>query len=416
MANAEQRAAAAGLSIVEWDVETDETFRRQLPSVSVNDAARRYARDNGMFYSSAARGFFVITSHSMIVEAFNNPELFSSREGTHLFLREPIAHRPLPMQMDPPEHTKVRMLLAPFFTPARVQGKYKAEALKMSRDIIKRVAAQGACDAISDLGEPIATAITLNNMGVSPALADELKNAVKLRARPSTVGQEKSDYRKGVATIKEVFMDILAQRRRQLCNDIPSALLQAKIDGAPLDDDLILNLCCTVFAAGVHTSSTQLGFIYYYLARDPSLRQRIVREPASIPRAIEEFLRYESSAVLNGRVVTRDAWFHGVQLEAGDRVMLALSAGNRDAAVFADPDRIDFDRQTRQHLSLGSGPHRCIGSYQARMIMQIALEEWHRNIPEYTLGDMSGVTYELSANGRMSAVPLVFKPRQIEWS
>jgi cytochrome P450 len=116
--------------------------------------------------------------------------------------------------------------------------------------------------------------------------------------------------------------------------------------------------------------------------------------------------------VLAGRVATRDVLFHGVQLAAGDRVIFALSAGNRDPAVFEDPDRIDFDRSNKQQLSLGSGPHRCIGSYQARMIMQIALEEWHRDIPHYALGDMSGITYELSANGRMSAVPLVFEPQR----
>lgn len=412
MMNAEQRARAAGLEIVDWDVELSDEFNRQLPSISVNNAARRYSGDKGMFYSNAARGFFVVTSHAMITEALNDAGLFSSREGTHLFLREPLAHRPLPMQMDPPEHTRIRKLLAPFFTPTRVTGKYKEEARAMSRAIINRVAAQGKCDAIADLGEPIAAAITLNNMGVSPHLVEELKGAVKGRSRPSTVGENKETYQKGVATIRDVFVDILAERRRQPAEDIPSALLQAEIDGEPLDDDDILNLCCTVFAAGVHTSSIQLGFVFYYLARDPALRQRIIDDPAVIPTVIEEFLRYESSAVLAGRVVTRNEMFHGVPLETGDRVVLALSAGNRDPAVFDDPDRIDFDRhpkQARLHLSLGGGPHRCIGSYQARMIMQIALEDWHQSIPDYALGDMSEVTYELSANGRMSAVPLVFK-------
>lgn len=411
MNDAAQRATDAGLSVVEWDIELGEEFRRQLPSVSVNNAARQYAGDKGMFYSSAARGFFVVTSHAMIKQVLNDWELFSSREGTHLFLREPMAHRPLPMQMDPPEHTKVRRLLAPFFTPTRVEGKYRDEARSITRSILDRIVSAGTCEAISEVGEPIAAAITLNNMGVSPSLADELKGAVKLRSKPSTVGTEKADYQKGVATIRDVFLDILEKRRQEPAEDIPSALLAAKIDDQPLDDNMILNLCCTAFAAGVHTSSTQLGFVFYYLARDPALRRRIVDDPACIPQAIEEFLRYESSAVLGGRVATREAVFHGVQLKPGDRVVTANIAGNRDPAVFKDPDRIDFDRKTNQHLSLGAGPHRCIGSYQARMILQIALEEWHTRIPEYALGDMSKVNYELSANGRMSEVPLVFNPQ-----
>ncbi|SEI53754.1 cytochrome P450 [Pseudomonas sp. NFACC07-1] len=413
MNDAEQRARDAGLSVVDWDLELDERFRRQLPSVSAAQA-REYSGDKGLFYSSAARGFFVLTSHAMISEALKDWELFSSLGGTFLYLRESPAHRPLPMQMDPPDHTKVRALLAPFFTPQRVQGRYKEEAVALAREIIERVAKLGACDAMSELAEPIATAITLNNMGVSPSLASELTQAVKARSNPSTVGQDKKTYEQGVFTIRDVFLDILAKRRIERADDIPSALLDARIDGEPLADDTILNLCCTAFSAGVHTTSTQMGFAFYYLASKPELRRQIVEDPSCIPMAIEEFLRYESSAVMGGRTVTRSTMFHGVQLEAGDRVMLLHLAANRDPEVFADPDRIDFNRKPNPHLSLGGGPHRCIGSFQARMIMQTLLEEWHRAIPDYSLGDMSNVTYEMAVTGRMSAVPLQFAPRAIQ--
>ena len=171
MTDAEQRAREAGLEVVNWDIELDERFRHQSPTVSVNEAARLYSRDRGMFFSSAARGFFVLTKYDYVTEAFSDAALYCSSKGTHLFLHEPMAHRPLPMELDPPEHTKVRHLLAPFFTPSRVQGKYKDEARNLAIKIISEVAAKGSCDAIEDLGEPIAAAITLNNMGVDPALA-----------------------------------------------------------------------------------------------------------------------------------------------------------------------------------------------------------------------------------------------------
>lgn len=414
MNNAEQRARDAGLSVVDWDLELDEKFRRQLPSVSAGQAMREYSRDKGIFYSSAARGFFVVTSHAMVSEALKDWELFSSLGGTFLYLRDAPAHRPLPMQMDPPDHTKVRALLAPFFTPQRVQGRFKEEAVALAREIIERVATRGSCDAISDLVEPIATAITLNNMGVSPSLAGELIKAVKARSNPSTVGQDKKTYEHGVFIIRDVFLDILAKRRIERADDIPSALLDARIDGEPLADDVILNLCCTAFAAGVHTTSTQMGFTFYYLASKPELRRQIIENPACIPTAIDEFMRYESSAVMGGRTVTRPTMFHGVQLEAGDRVMLLNLAANRDPEVFENPEHIDFNRKPNPHLSFGSGPHRCIGSFQGRMIMQTVLEEWHRAIPDYSLGDMSEVTYEMAVTGRMSAVPLEFTARPIQ--
>lgn len=414
MNNAEQRARDAGLWVVDWDLELDDRFRRQLPSVSAEQAVREYSRDKGMFYSGAARGFFVITSHAMISEALKDWELFSSLGGHFLYLRESPAHRPLPMQMDPPDHTKVRALLAPFFTPQRVQGRFKEEAVMLAREIIERVATLGACDAISELAEPIATAITLNNMGVSPSLAGELTQAVKARSNPSTVGQDKKTYEQGVFTIRDVFLDILSKRRVERADDIPSALLDARIDGQPLADDTILNLCCTAFAAGVHTTSTQMGFAFYYLASQPELRRQIVENPGCIPMVIEEFLRYESSAVMGGRTVTRPTVFHGVQLEAGDRIMLFNLAANRDPAVFENPERIDFNRKPNPHLSLGGGPHRCPGSFQARMIMHTLLEEWHRAIPDYSLGDISDVTFEMAVTGRMSAVPLEFAPRTLQ--
>ena len=416
MTDAEQRALEAGLKVVHWDIELDEQFRHQPPTFSVIEAARQYAGDKGMFYSNAARGFFVPTKYDMLKEILNDAETFCSSKGSHVYLHEPMAHRPMPMEMDPPEHTEVRQMLAPFFTPQRVSGKYNEEARVLARQIIKRLAPLGGCDAIRDLGEPIAAAITLNNMGVPPELAETLKGAVKQRSRPKTVEADKAaDYRKGVNTISELFVDILAKRREKRAEDIPSALLDATINGKPLADDLILNLCCTVFSAGVHTTSIQLGFAFYNLARNPALIKRIVDEPKLISRAIEELMRYESSAVMLGRTVAKDVLFHGVQLRAGDRMMLAQASANRDPDIFVNPDELNFDRRDAiKHLTLGRGPHRCIGSFQARMILQIVMEEWHTRIPEYTLGDMSDVTYELSNAGSISEVPLVYEPREVD--
>ncbi|MGE0386798.1 MAG: cytochrome P450 [Gammaproteobacteria bacterium] len=410
MIDAEQRARDAGLDVVDWDLELADEFRHRLPSQSLTLAARRYAGGRGAFYSNAARGFFVVTDYAMLSEALDDPAVFSSAEGEHLFLREPMLHRPLPIQMDPPEHTKIRKLLAPYFTPRQVAGKFEQEARTLCHDAVATIAPRGACDAIADFGEPVTAAITSHYMGVDPTLVTALIGAVRRRSRPSTVGSDKDQYREGVNTIADIFADILAQRRARPLDDIPSALLQARIDGHPLTDDVVLNLCCTTFAAGVHTTSAELGFIYYYLASDPALRHRIVNDPALIPRAVEELLRFEASAVINGRVLARDVTFHGIALRTGDRVLLVLEAANRDPAVFSEPDRIEFDRYPNPHLAFGKGIHRCVGSLLARMIMQVALEEWHRRIPEYALGDLSGVTYDLSANARMSAVPLVFPP------
>ena len=408
MTDAEERAKGAGFTVVNWDVELDPQFSSRLPSESVNMAARAYADGRIGFYSNAARGFFVFTSHAAGTEILQDHETFSSLQGTHLFTREQIPHRPLPMQLDPPEHTKIRALLYPFFSPKLVKGRFEEEARRICVNIIGPIAQAGECDILADFAEQITAPITLAYMGVSPELGSSLVAAVRQRSKPQSAGAAQTAYKQGVSTIREVFEGVIADRRERPADDIPTALIRARINETPLDDDILLNLCCTVFAAGVHTTSAELGFIFYHLARDPALRRRIVDEPAVIPKAIEEFLRYEPSAILNGRVVSKDIDFHGVPLRAGDRVLVASVAANRDARVFQHPDSIDFDQPNRQHLSFGTGVHHCIGHHLARTIMRVALEEWHRAIPEYALGDMSHVTYELSANGRISPVPVVF--------
>jgi cytochrome P450 len=139
-----------------------------------------------------------------------------------------------------------------------------------------------------------------------------------------------------------------------------------------------------MFMAGLDTVSIQLSYAFWHLACHPADRGRLVKEPALIPSAVEEFLRL-FAFVAPARKVMRDVDFHGCPLKAGDMVLVPLSAATRDPSHFADATAFVPERENNNHIAFGAGPHRCLGSHLARRELRVALEEWHQRIPDYRL-------------------------------
>jgi cytochrome P450 len=150
-----------------------------------------------------------------------------------------------------------------------------------------------------------------------------------------------------------------------------------------------------------------LGCSIAYLASHPEQRQRLVRDPSLIPGAVEELLRWETPVVAVPHIATQDLTLRGVEIKQGAVVTFLLGAANTDAAHFKDANEVDFARERNIHLAFGSGPHRCLGSHLARMEMRVALEEWHRRIPDYAIAP--GETPRYSAGIReVMHLPLVW--------
>ncbi len=130
--------------------------------------------------------------------------------------------------------------------------------------------------------------------------------------------------------------------------------------------------------------------------------------PARIPAFVEETLRMYSIVTTN-RIVTRDVEFAGCPMKAGDRVLLSMPAADRDPLQFTDASTFDVDRESNRHIAFAAGPHRCLGSHLARLELQIAVEEWHRRIPEYRLAAAADVTFHVGGVAGVDRLPL-------EWS
>jgi cytochrome P450 len=147
-----------------------------------------------------------------------------------------------------------------------------------------------------------------------------------------------------------------------------------------------------------------------HFATHPADRQRILDDPALIPSAIEELLRYYSLVTVP-REIAADAAFYGCELREGDKVWIPTACMNRDPAEFPEADRVIIDRTPNRHIAFGSGPHRCAGSHLARVELRIAMEEWHRRFPHYHVDGPLPLPENRSGNASLMALPLVVERR-----
>jgi cytochrome P450 len=147
--------------------------------------------------------------------------------------------------------------------------------------------------------------------------------------------------------------------------------------------------------------------MFSFLAQNPDHRQQLVDDPTLIPSAIEELLRWETPVMGVARNSKVDTELGGCPIKAGDMVMIMLGSANTDEAEFPDADVVRFDRDVNRHIAFGGGIHRCLGSHLARLELRVALREWHKRIPEYSVVDGHTLVYTPSIRS-IEHFPMVF--------
>ena len=184
--------------------------------------------------------------------------------------------------------------------------------------------------------------------------------------------------------VRDYATDIIAIRRKTPVDDLISHFTHAEIDGDKLDDREVLLTTTTLIMAGIESLGGFMSMFALNLADFAEARRACVANPDVISDALEESLRFNTSAQRFKRCVTRDTELHGQKMKAGDFVALAYGSGNRDERQFPNADVYDFARKPRGHLGFGGGVHACLGSAIARISIRIAVEEFHAVVPEYS--------------------------------
>jgi cytochrome P450 len=325
-----------------------------------------------------------------IATLLTNPEIFSSGMAT----TQTGTARPLiPLQIDPPDHRKYRRILDPLFSPQRMRA-MEEPVTDLARSLIEPIAGQRDVDFVRQFSVQFPSQVFLALLGLP---LDQLPTFLELKdgfIRPESItgkprGHEDSValLRNTAAAIYEYFEGVVAERREQPGDDIISNFLAAEVDGIRLSHEDILDICFLFLAAGLDTVSASLDCMMLHLARHPDRRQALVADPALIPNAVEELLRWESPVMMVARFATHDTEIAGCPVRKGQVVTGLLGAANTDDQELSDADIVRFDRPANRHIAFGRGIHRCLGSHLARLELRVALQEWHRRIPDYRVSE-----------------------------
>ena len=312
----------------------------------------------------------------------------------------------IPSEYDPPEHTAYRTRLNPFFGPAVVEQK-EPEIRRRCREMVDRIADSGdACDILEQFALRFPTTVFLTMLGLPPDDLDQFIGWLHQSQHTSHAEDPDGTIRDGAdRAIHDFLWSVVEQRRRAPTDDIISKLLTCRIDGRPFDRRELLGILYLLFLAGLDTVASLLGWSFTHLATHPHDRARIVADPAVVPSAVEELLRFYPILTMS-RKVTRDTDEYGCPMHKGDRVILPLATANRDPAAFPEAREFQIDRFPNRHLAFGAGPHRCLGSHLARLELKVALEEWHRRIPDYRL--------DMDSPSKLQVGMFVIGPRQVK--
>ena len=355
-------------------------------------------------------GMAILFRHADIEEALRAPDRFSSRFGTGaagLGNDRPL----IPLQIDPPDHKKYRVLLDPLFAPQKM-AVLEDEIAALVNRLIDGFIERGECEFNNDFAVPMPCIVFLQLMGLPVEDLDlfiRLKDGIirgggeldleKQGEARSAAGRECYDY----------FDAVLDDRQRQRRDDMLSHFLDAEVEGQTLSREEILDICFLFLIAGLDTVTDSLTCFYHTLANRPDLRQRILDDPELIPAAVEELLRWETPVPGVARIAAVDFEVDGCPIKQGDSIMLSLGSANTDEAAFERADEIVFDRESNRHYAFGGGIHRCLGSHLARRELRVALREWHRRIPHYHIPDGAELQWAPLLR-QLEHFPLVFGP------
>jgi cytochrome P450 len=365
-------------------------------------------------------GYWVATSYDAVVEMARNPAIFSSHKtfdpatgtgtGGITIPFTPIP-RGLPVEADPPEWNGFRNFINRRFAPKAAES-YREDARRFATALLNRVIETGEMDLVNDFTGPVPAMVTMKLMGLP--LSEWREFADPLHTMVFTP-KEAPEYPDVIAGVDWIFRrcaeEFLRYKGLPEEDNLLSYFAHQSVDGRMLDIGEVLSMANNIITGGVDTTTALTSHALAYLADHPDAKAKLMADPSMLPFAREEFLRIFTPIHCLARNVTQDVEIAGQELEAGDHVMLAWAAANRDPEMFENPDEVIFDRSSNRHLAFGSGIHRCIGSSFARMMFEEMIAQMFARIPEWEI-DYAGARRYRSVgtiNG-WETMPIRFRP------
>jgi hypothetical protein len=365
-----------------------------------------FLREQYPCYWSESAQLWILSRYDDIVQATRDWETFSSAQGNMIDELPGRAGATLGTT-DPPRHDRLRALSQAAFARKNVEH-LVAPTLEIADRALDHICARKEFEFINDFSSQITVGLLFRTMGLPERDHAEIRRKVILAV--STDKSVKGRNAEHIAAFKELSDFLAAEvaaRRANPTDDLITHLAEAEIDGDRLSEREVVLTTATFVMAGVESLSSFMSMFALNLHDHPDARRRIVADPALIEAAIEESLRFNTSAQRFKRAVTRDTELHGQRMRAGDKVVLAFGSGNRDWRKFPDPDRYDVHRRPQGHLGFGAGKHFCLGSGMARLVTAVAMKRFLARVPEFQLAPRP-LAWNSSSNFRSpTALPFV---------
>jgi cytochrome P450 len=346
----------------------------QLPMSADRGVGWKTLRDAGPVVFM--NGHYYLTRREDVLAALRNPKVFSSR----LALQPPGSPLPVvPLAFDPPEHTRYRKILQPYFSP---QGLSKSRPVlqRHATEMIAALADRGKCEAMADFARLYPFQVFLDLYGLP------LEDLHRIIAWKDIIVADKPYLNKDdlakAHELLDYLHDAIQQRRQNPGTDMLSRVMTGEGNFTDLE---LLGMSHLLILAGLDTVTAAIGFSLFELARRPQLRDQLRDNPRQIRVFIEEIVRLEPSAPVAPRVTTQTVTVGGMMLPAGTPVRLCMAAVNRDDSDAMSTDDLVMDGKVHRHWGFGGGPHRCLGSHLARIELTIIVAEWLKQIPDFEL-------------------------------
>ncbi|NEC37379.1 cytochrome P450 family protein [Streptomyces rubrogriseus] len=287
------------------------------------------------------------------------------------------------LNMDPPDHTRIRRLVAKAFTPRQVE-RLRLPVRRTADQLLHPLAEHDRFDLIASYAAPLPIIVICDLLGVPPHRRPDFRAWTDALVAPDPARPERA--RDAVAGMLAFFTGLIADKRAQPTDDLLSALIAVRDEEDRLSEDELMSLVFLVLVAGHENTVHLIGNAVAALLDDPDQLAALRADPGMMDRAVEELARYDGPAPLAiRRFPTEDIVIGGVTVPAGETVLLALAAAHRDPRHFPDPDRLDLSRDATGHLALGHGIHYCLGAPLARMETSTALTALFDRFPGLTL-------------------------------
>ena len=339
-------------------------------------------RDEHPCFWSADANMWVLSRYDDIVTALNDWQTFSSSRGN---LMDELPNRAGATlgTTDPPRHDRLRGLIQYAFTRKAVDS--LADPIRASaRAALAGIAGERQFDFVGDFSSKV-TVDLIFHMFALPRENEQMvrdKAVLMVQSDPKT-RQKGPEHIAAFQWVSDYAANLLAERKKNPGEDLLSQLVMAEVDGERLADREIQMTVTTLIMAGIESLSGFLTMFALNLADHPDALRRVAEDPALIPDAVEESLRFNTSAQRFRRVLMKDHTMHGQTMREGDFVSLCYGSGNRDERQFPNPDVYDIFRKPKGHLGFGGGVHACIGTAFARLATRLAFEEFLKEVPRF---------------------------------